>query len=77
MNIRKDRIKNLASVQKVLNEWGIGGVPRVQQYLYKETTVVEPGTWVEKIKNLLKDNKNFVSVGAEINQILENFKKTN
>ncbi len=77
MNLMKDRRKNLASVQKVLNEYNIGGVSRLSEYFNKETTIIEPDTWVEKIKKLLKDKNHWVSVGAEINQISENFKKTN
>ena len=73
----KERRENLASVQKVLNEYNIGGVSRVSKYLNKETTVIEPDTWVEKIKKLLEDNTHWVSVEAEINQVSDNFKKTN
>ena len=73
----KERRENLASVQKVLNEYNIGGVPRVAKYLNNPSTIIEPYTWVDKIKKLLEDNNHWVSTEAELNQISENFKKTN
>ncbi len=69
--------RKLASVQRICNEWNVGGIPRVDQFLNDKNTIIEPDSFGERIHNTLNEGKkHWISVGAEIKQISENFKRT-
>lgn len=73
-NISYNRRENLASVKKVINEWTLGGIPRVINFLNKPNIIIEKNSWVEKTKKLLEDKNHWISVGAEIYSLNEKFK---
>lgn len=74
MNLSDERKENLATVKKVINEWNIGGILRVNIFLNKPNTIIEKNSWVEKIKKSLNEKNHWISVNAEIFSLNEKFK---
>lgn len=77
-SLTENRRQNLASVKRIISEWELGGLLRVENFLNKPTTIIEPNSFAEKIKKLLSvDNrKHWISVGAEIKTLKDKFKLT-
>lgn len=60
-------------VKEVLNAYSKNGMGGVSKYLLNEDLIIDPNTWVGKMKRLL-DSKSLSSMEAEIASILFIFK---
>lgn len=61
-------MNNYPRVKEVLESYEQKGMAGVARYLSSKDLVIEPGTWIEKMKKLL-DSKCFSSMEAEIASI--------
>jgi len=64
-----------ARVKDILEAYSNKGMAAVARYLSDEDLIIEPETWVAKMKKLL-DSHNWMSMEAEIASILFTFKLT-
>ena len=62
-----------AKVKQVLIEYQNGGIFGVELYLNKEDMNTYKDTWCDNIKTLIK-SKQYISVSAEIELIIQKFK---